>query len=665
MKTDDKIPVLMVDDRPENLLSLEALLSDLGLDLVPAHSGNEALRLTLYTEFALVLLDVQMPEMDGFETAELMRKNPKTRQLPIIFVTAGMKEEHHQFRGYEAGAVDYLMKPIEPTALRSKVRVFCELFRQRRALEQHERSLEALVAERTADLSRTAQQLLQSKERYQRLLESIVSYVYTVTVENGRPARTVHNAACESVTGFSGEECESDAELWLRIVHPEDRQLLQKATERLLSEKKTVSVEHRISHKDGTLRWIRNTMVPDLGADGALVSFDGVVADITERKRLEEQLLHSQKMESIGRLAGGVAHDFNNMLSVILGSAQLLKPDLPEASPGRKFLDNIVKAAQRSSDITRQLLAFSRKGVVSPRPVNLAELIVESQKMLALLIGEDVKLSFHPAAELWTVKIDPLQIDQMLMNLAANARDAMPQGGNLTIELANIRVDGDYSHYHLDALPGDYVQLAVSDTGIGMDPQTLEHIFEPYFTTKKAGKGTGLGLATLYGIVTQNNGFVHVYSEPGRGTTFRICLPRSLQQGAAPEAPPAAAPSGTGTILLVEDEEMLLQVASRQLEQLGYSVLKAATPREAISIYRQNHGAIDLIVTDVVMPEMNGKEMVERMRAVSPEAKALFMSGYTAKSVLREVVEEGVHFIQKPFDVKLLHEKIRRILSEE
>jgi PAS domain S-box-containing protein len=661
----NKIPVLIVDDRPENLISLEALLCDMELDLVKASSGNEALIHALHTDFALVLLDVQMPEMDGFETAELLRKHPKTQQLPIILVTAGMMEENHVFKGYEAGVVDYLMKPIEPGILRSKVRVFCELFLQRRELKKYEQHLEALVAERTADLSITAEQLLQSNGHYQRLLESIISYVYTVTVENGQPSKMAHNAACQSVTGYSCENYQSDPNLWYRIINPDDRQMVFSASEKLLAEKMPVTIEYRILHKDKSQRWIMNTMVPSQVGDSTLFTYDGIVVDITDRKRLEEQLVQSQKMESIGRLAGGVAHDFNNMLSVILGSSELLKLNIPELAPDRTYLDLIIKAAQRSSEITRQLLTFSRKEIISPKPVNLNALVFESEKLLRPLICEDIKLSFHRTTNLWTVKIDPLQLDQILMNLAVNSRDAMPKGGSLKIAMANIRLNGDCSHYHLDAKPGDYVKVSVSDTGFGMERDMVDHIFEPFFTTKGVNKGTGLGLSTVYGIVTQNNGFIHVISEPWQGTTFEIYLPRTLEAVVGEMISTPAPFCGSGTILLVEDEGMLLVVAAKQLEEAGYTVIKAATPQEAMYIFERKDQQIDLVLTDVVMPGINGKELVERMKVIRPALKVLFMSGYTADIVAqRGVLEEGMHYIQKPFDVEVLQAKIRQVLSE-
>jgi len=655
----------MVDDRPENLADLELLLGDMGLHLVKALSGSEALRQTTHNDFALVLLDVQMPEMDGFETAELMRKNPRTSSLPILFLTAGMHDDHHRFKGYETGAVDYLMVPDEPAILRSKVRIFCELYRQRRQLERQEEVLRAQVATRTADLSRMAEQLLQSNERYLRLLESITSYVYTVKIENGVPIGAVYKDGCLSVTGFGANEYESDAELWHRIVLPEDRQLVLSMTEQFLAEKKSVSIEYRIVHKDGSLRWITHTRVPLLAADGSLLSFDGIIVDITKHKKLEEQLLQAQKMECVGRLAGGVAHDFNNMLSVIMGSAALALETVPAGNPAQQYLDTILRAADRTSGITRQLLAFSRKNEISPRLVNVNTLINESEKMLSRLISEDVKLSFFPAADIWSVMIDPSQLDQILMNLSVNARDAMPNGGSLVLETAKVHIDDtNHQQYNPDAPTGDYVLMTVSDTGHGMNMETREHIFEPFFTTKRDGEGTGLGLSTVYGIVTQNKGFITVDSTPGLGTVFKIYLPRYLED-AALETKKAEGPlAGAGTILLVEDEEMLLWMTTKLLEVIGYRVIQAGHPYDAIAVCERGDQHIDLILTDVVMPDINGREMVERIRVFRPGIKALFMSGYTADIVTqRGVLEKGMNYIQKPFNAHDLNKKIRKLLA--
>ena len=416
--------------------------------------------------------------------------------------------------------------------------------------------------------------------------------------------------------------------------------------------------------KDGSRITVSLTVAAMQSESGGLSGFIGIAQDITERKRLEEQLLQSQKMESIGRLAGGVAHDFNNMLGVIIGSAELLRRRLQEDDPACKFIDHIFKAAERSSKITRQLLAFSRKEIIAPRPVNLNSQIIESEKMLARLISEDIKLTFHPATSIWTVKIDPSQLDQILMNLSANARDAMPDGGCLTIETENVQIAKDYCQHHLDARVGEYVRLTISDTGHGMDHEIQKHIFEPFFTTKGVGQGTGLGLATVYGIVIQNHGFINVYSEPGQGTVFRIYLPRLVEDAVAEEPSPATMPSGSGTILLVEDEEMLLWMTTKLLEEMGYKVIQAQTPQTAINICENGEQEIDLILTDVVMPGMNGREMVERIRINHPEIKVIFMSGYTADIVAkRGIVEEGMVFVTKPLEMNMLNGKIRDILG--
>jgi PAS domain S-box-containing protein len=662
-----RIPVLLVDDRPENLTSLEVVLNDMGLDLVTARSGNEALRLSLHTDFALVLMDVQMPEMNGFETAELMRENPKTREFPIIFITAGMKEEYQVFKGYEAGAVDYLTKPIEPAVLRSKVRVFCELFDTRLKLKMKEESLEALVAKRTADLSKTAEELLQSKKHFQNLLESIISYVYTVTIENGQQVKKVHNAACESVSGFSLEEFESDPDLWYTITIPEDRLALLDATRRLMSEKKTVSVEHRISRSNGNQRWVATTLVPRQTVDDCLVSYDGIVVDITDRKRLEDQLVQARKLESVGRLAGGVAHDFNNMLSVILGHVSLASVDPCLSGSLQASLNEIRKAAERSTDLTRQLLAFARKQTIAPKVLDLNDTVSGMLKMLQRLIGEDILLIWKPTTHLWLIKMDTSQIDQILANLCINARDSISDIGRITIETGNCNIDDDFSVQNAGFVTGEYVRLAVSDDGCGMDMNTQAQIFEPFFTTKEVGKGTGLGLATVYGIIRQNSGFINVESEPGMGTTFSIYIPRHAT-GETPEQVKSAKESpqrGGETILLVEDELAILNISTLLLGNQGYKVLAAKSPDEAMTLAGKHANEIDLLLTDVIMPGMNGRDLANNLLAFCPKLKCLYMSGYTADIIAHHgVLDSGMHFIEKPFTLSDLANKVREVLDQ-
>lgn len=392
----------------------------------------------------------------------------------------------------------------------------------------------------------------------------------------------------------------------------------------------------------------------------------GMGIDISERKRLEEQLLQSQKMEGIGRLAGGIAHDFNNLLTAIIGYADLTKDELSESHPAYPYVQNVFKAAERAGTLTSQLLAFARKQIIAPSIISLNELIMDTGAILRRLIGEDVELIVLPQPELWLVKADFNQFSHVLINLAVNARDAMPSGGSLTIETANIILDADYARRHADVLPGEYAMLVVSDTGVGMDVAIQQHIFEPFFTTKGLGKGTGLGLATCYGIVKQSGGHIWIYSEPGQGTAFKIYLPRVAADSAravnAPEETDIR--GGTETILLVEDEVLVLDFAVRALRKRGYTVLEASNGHEAL---RQAHGYIghiDLMVTDVVMPQMSGKVMAEQFHLIRPETRILYASGYTDSSIVAHgVLEAGVAFLQKPYTFTSLTRKVREVLD--
>ena len=427
--------------------------------------------------------------------------------------------------------------------------------------------------------------------------------------------------------------------------------------------------EWQARKSDGSLFWIEVQM-----RRIAVGSVDRVVVtarDITRRKKVEEeraqlqeQLLQACKMESIGRLAGGVAHDFNNMLTVILGLAGLCMRKMPAEDPNYKCFDLIYQAASRSTDITKQLLAFSRKEAVAPREVDLNARVKESQKILARLISEAITITFTPCSDLWSVRIDPSQVDQILMNLAANANDAMPDGGELALETAKVHLDFAGSFPCEEAVPGDYVLLTVRDTGCGMDRDTMQHVFEPFFTTKEVGAGTGLGLATVYGIVAQNGGFIDLASEPGRGTVFKIYLPRYEHEAEAVEEIEALRTRGAGTILVVEDEEMLLRTATHLLEEIGYSVIKADNPFTALAICEDPGIRIDMVLTDVVMPGMNGKEMSQRMKLTRPGLKTLFMSGYPAKVVESSgIVEQGMYYIKKPLDFQELRVKITQAMA--
>ncbi len=414
---------------------------------------------------------------------------------------------------------------------------------------------------------------------------------------------------------------------------------------------------------------ISTALIKDRDADKVLVT----ITDITdqkqvqgEREKLRERLLRVQKIEAVGQLAGGVAHDFNNMLAVILGHSEMaLEQTNPEDK--RYFdLQEIIKAASRSADITRQLLAFARKQTVNPKVLDLNDTISNMLKMLQRLIGEDIDLAWMPGHHLWSVEIDPSQVDQMLANLAVNARDAIEGIGKVTIETANVVFDGATCTDREEFAPGEYVLLAVTDTGAGMNEEVMDHIFEPFFTTKEVGKGTGLGLATLYGIVKQNQGFVHVYSEPGQGTTFKIYLPGVRRESIGQETAISAdkPPVGRETVLIVEDEEAIMNLGKAILDRLGYTVLTAGTPEKAVRLAEEYAGDIELLITDVVMPEMNGKELAERLISMIPGLKCLFMSGYTSDIIARRgILDEAVYFIPKPFSMKEMAEKVRQVLE--
>jgi signal transduction histidine kinase len=390
-----------------------------------------------------------------------------------------------------------------------------------------------------------------------------------------------------------------------------------------------------------------------------------IIRDVTERKQLEDQVRQSQKMESVGRLAGGVAHDFNNLLTVIGGHADLLHAELGPEHPGTRRVQVIFEAATHAGELTRQLLAFSRKQVLAPKILDLGVAVKGIEPMLRRLIGEDIALTTASAPGLGHVEADPTQITQIVLNLAVNARDAMPQGGRLTIETANVELDEHHAHRHADMKPGAYVMLAVSDTGVGMDEETRSHIFEPFFTTKETGKGTGLGLATVYGIVTQSNGTIAVYSEPGRGTTFKIYLPRVEEPADVTTAEaPAADLRGGETIVLVEDNEMLRALACEVLRGSGYTVLEARNGADALEITQRYHGPIHLLLTDVVMPEMGGRELARRLGAGRPDMKVLYMSGYAADAIVHQgVLDERESFIAKPLDAGALLRKLRSLLT--
>jgi signal transduction histidine kinase/CheY-like chemotaxis protein len=428
-----------------------------------------------------------------------------------------------------------------------------------------------------------------------------------------------------------------------------------------------------LRHRDGSYRWISATGAIDFDENRNPIRMMGSHVDITvsktleeEREILERQLNQAQKIETVGRLAGGIAHDFNNMLGIILGYTEVVLEDDSLESETRDSLFEIQKAALRSSDLTRQLLAFARKQTVSPKVIEPNESVNAMMNMIQRLIGEDIQLMWNPGKDLWPVKIDPSQMDQILINLCVNSRDSIAGVGNIVIETANRIFDPEFCAHHPDFKDGEYVEILIGDSGTGMDEDTLSHIFEPFFTTKKSGLGTGLGLSMVYGIIKQNNGFINVSSEPDHGTTFKIYLPRFTGEitPIAEKEDSKPVPDGHETILLVEDQPEILNMTTKLLNRQGYTVLPATNATEAIRLANIYEKEIHLLMTDVIMPEMNGRDLAKEITTKHPGFKCLFMSGYTADIISHHgILDEGIYFIQKPFSSKDLSFKVREALN--
>lgn len=471
------------------------------------------------------------------------------------------------------------------------------------------------------------------------------------------------NPAFEVLTGYSREEVVGKTPRVLKSGHQDDK-FYRELWATILSGGVFRGVFAN-KKKNGDLYYVEKTIAPVRDGDGNITNFIACDRDITERRRLEAQLFQAQKMDAVGKLAGGVAHDFNNLLMIISASAELTLETLAAAHPLRGHVEQILTASRRAADLTRQLLAFGRKQMQALQVLDLNWVIQDVTKMLPRLIGEDIQLTVVPGHHLGKVKVDPVQIEQIILNLATNARDAMPQGGKLTIETAGVKLDDQYLQRHTMVVPGDYVMLAVSDSGQGIPHEHQPHIFEPFYTTKDSGKGTGLGLATVYGIVKQNGGYIWVYSEPGVGTCFKIYLPCATHAAEVRRAPlpPEKDLKGSETLLLVEDEGPLRKSAAEFLARSGYTVLQACDGRDAIRVAGEYSGPIHLMVTDVVMPHMSGGELAQQLSLQRPTMKTVFVSGYAENTVLRYGVDLKNRFLQKPFSLKMLARKIREALD--
>ena len=504
---------------------------------------------------------------------------------------------------------------------------------------------------------------LEAEAKYRTLVEQVNAITYIAEI--GLEGQWYYvSPQVESILGYKPDEWLRISKNWSSIIHPDDVSAVLEAEE-ASTRGEPFQAEYRAKRKDGREIWLNDTGVVVQGNNAHRV-MEGIIVDVTERKQLETQLQQSRKMEAVGRLAGGIAHEFNNLLTIITGYTDLALSRSSVPLELRTDIERIENAAGRAAALVRQLLAFSRKQVLQPKTLDLNAIVVNMDKLLRRLIDDNIEMVTRVEENLGKVKADPAQIEQVIMNLVVNARDAMPKGGRLTLETCNVDLDANYAVDHVTVKPGPYIMLAVSDTGVGMDAETVAHIFEPFYTTKESGRGTGLGLSTVYGIVKQSGGYIWVYSELGKGSTFKVYLPRVEEEveEPGPERTVSREERGTGTILLVEDEEAVRELVQSILVGRGYNVLVADSPWQAEEVASKYSGEINLLLTDVVMPGRSGRELAARITARRPSIRVLYMSGYTENVVTSGgLLEEGLAFLQKPFSPKALLHKIREVLS--
>jgi PAS domain S-box-containing protein len=587
----------------------------------------------------IVLADYSIPGFGGMEALEILQGEAPL--IPLIVVTGSIDEETAA-ACIKAGAADYVLK-THLVRLGPAVRS---------ALEMRNSRAERAAAEAA---------LRTSEQRFRALVEhswdAVALFGPDGAILYGSPATT--RILGYDLAEFVGRNA-------LDFIHPEDRDfVVGRLTEAMANPGGRVDVAARVRHKDGSWRYLEGILT-NLLDDPSVGGIVNNYRDATERRSLEQQVIQAQKMEAVGRLAGGVAHDFNNILTAIGGYTDLLLEDLPLDDPRRQDVDEIHRAADRAAALTQQLLAFSRRQVLQPKVIDLNALVSNVERLLGRLIGEDVQLATALADDVGRVRVDPGQLEQVIVNLAVNARDAMPGGGRLTIETRNVDLDAAYAAEHRTVVPGPYVVIAVSDTGTGMNADTQSHMFEPFFTTKEVGKGTGLGLATVYGIVKQSGGSIWVYSELGHGTTIKVYLPRVDEPPEPLAAPGPSNPEslrGTETILLVEDEPAVRAVARQILARQGYTVLEASDGPAALAMVG-GAGRVDLILTDVVMPGMSGRTLADQLATRWPGVRVLYMSGYTDDAIVRHgMLESGLAYLQKPFRPDALVRKVRELLD--
>ncbi|MCH7741156.1 MAG: response regulator [Proteobacteria bacterium] len=663
--------VLVVDDEKSIRITLREFLKDADYEVAVAEDADQAMEMLAAEDFDVTVTDIILPRVTGVDLLKAIKEI--SPHVQVILMT-GEPTVETASEAVRAGAFDYLAKPIDKehflrtVANAAKVKVLDD---ERRRLvkenRQYQDNLEQLVKKRTTALRK-------SEQKYRLLADNATDIIWT-TDENFK--FTYISPSVERILGFTAAEVvvKPLAELVTPHSFKQTTTLLQE--EMRLGKKgdypegKTMTAEIELMCKDGSTMCAEVAMRLLFDSEKNPIGVLGISRDITERRRVEEEkaqledeFQQAQKIESIGRLAAGVAHDFNNMLGIILGYGENLLEQLHHGDPLQEDAKEIVAAGRRSAALTRQLLAFSRRQRLQPEVLDLNAVVQNIEKMLGRVIGEDIELILRPSKDLVAVLADPGQMEQVIVNLAINARDAMPRGGKMIIETANVELDQADAQDPANLTPGTYAMLAVTDTGCGMDKETLSHIFEPFFTTKEEGRGTGLGLSTVHGIVKQSSGDIRVHSAPGQGTTFKIYLPRTDAEQEKKETPEKEELGGGGEhILVVEDQAALRTLLEKMLSRFNYRVSVAANGGEALLLVEERGWTPDLVITDVIMPGMNGAVLAERLQRNKPDLKVLYMSGYTDDVILeRGTLEPDMPFIQKPFDGPTLAAKVRAVL---
>ena len=642
--------ILVVDNHPVILTFMTQLFEKEGHQVMTAETGLDALDILRNFIPDIIFIDLIMPNIDGRKLCQIIRKIPKLKDVSLVILSAIAAEQKVDFTEFGANAC-IAKAPFNKMANHIHT-----------VMDQLSLTPSASVADQVMGLSdvfprHITEELLFIKRHFEAILGTMSEGILEVTSEG----RIVYaNPAAIALIGILEETLL--ASNFTDLLKETDGQLIKDPLVAIRNQSKTIIRDFPVMING---KQILLNIFPIMDEKHRTIVI--ILNDVSERKRMEAQFLQAQKMEAIGQLAGGIAHDFNNLLTIIKGYSQLSLMELKEGGPLRENIEEINKASDRASDLTHQLLAFSRRQILEMKVLDLNALLPGVEMMLRRVIGENIELVTQLAEDLGRVKSDRGQIEQVIMNLAVNARDAMPDGGKLTIETANAELDEAYVRAHVAVKPGKYVMLSVSDTGFGMTPEVRERVFEPFFTTKEKVKGTGLGLSTVYGIVKQSGGNIWVYSEPGKGTTFKIYLPREDEplEEVVERVAGGELHRGDETILVVEDNDEVREVAVRIISGQGYRVLEASQGLDAFLIFTEHDGPIHLLLTDVVMPKMSGRELAETLMSIRPRIKVLYMSGYTDNAIVHHgVLERGMDFIQKPFAVDTLARKVREVLDK-